>query len=55
MDIEAEFYSKMETRVRKAFADIKATLAKRLRDMRAATKDPWLAGQTDPYSHIGNH
>lgn len=38
-----------------ALATIKATLAKRLRDMRAATKDPWLAGRTDPYSHVGNH
>lgn len=38
-----------------ALATIKATLAKRLRDMRAATKDPWLIGQTDPYSHVGSH
>lgn len=38
-----------------ALADIKAALAKRLHDMRAATKDPWLAGQTDPYSHVGRH
>ncbi len=35
-----------------ALATIKATLAKRLYDLRAATKDPWLAGQTDPYSHM---
>ena len=37
------------------YARIKAELAERLRAMRAATKDPWLAGQTDPYSHLGAH
>lgn len=36
-----------------AYAAIKASLAEQLRAMRAATKDPWLAGQTDPYSHVG--
>lgn len=36
------------------YADIKAQLAERLRAVRAATKDPWLAGQTDPYAHIGH-
>jgi N-sulfoglucosamine sulfohydrolase len=38
-----------------AYAAIKADLAERLRDLRAATKDPWLAGQTDPYAHVGQH
>jgi N-sulfoglucosamine sulfohydrolase len=38
-----------------AYAGIKAELAERLRSLRAATKDPWLAGQTDPYSHMGQH
>lgn len=38
-----------------AYAGIKAELAERLRSVRAATKDPWLAGQTDPYSHMGQH
>lgn len=36
-----------------AYAGVKRTLAERLHAMRAATKDPWLAGQTDPYSHMG--
>ena len=36
-----------------AYAAIKAGLAERLRAQRAATKDPWLAGQTDPYAHVG--
>ena len=35
-----------------AYAAVKRTLAERLRAMRAATKDPWLAGQTDPYAHL---
>ncbi|MDO7841824.1 sulfatase family protein [Sphingomonas immobilis] len=38
-----------------AYAAVKAQLAERLRASRAATKDPWLAGQTDPYSHVGKH
>ncbi len=38
-----------------AYAGVKAALAGRLRSVRAATKDPWLAGQTDPYSHVGQH
>ena len=38
-----------------AYAAIKAGLAERLRALRAATKDPWLAGQTDPYAHVGQH
>lgn len=38
-----------------AYAGVKAALAERLRAMRAATKDPWLAGQTDPYAHLGAH
>jgi N-sulfoglucosamine sulfohydrolase len=38
-----------------AYAGIKAGLAERLHAMRAATKDPWLAGQTDPYSHMDGH
>ena len=37
------------------YAGVKAELAGRLRAMRAATRDPWLAGQTDPYAHVGNH
>lgn len=35
-----------------AYAGVKAALAERLRAMRAATKDPWLAGLTDPYAHL---
>ena len=38
-----------------AYAEIKARLAERLRAVRAATKDPWLDGQTDPYAHVGAH
>ena len=38
-----------------AYAKIKTELAERLRATRAATKDPWLAGQTDPYSHMDQH
>ncbi|MDX3899338.1 MAG: sulfatase [Sphingobium sp.] len=38
-----------------AFATVKAALAERLHAMRVATKDPWLAGQTSPYSHVGAH
>ena len=38
-----------------AHAAVKASLADRLRAVRAATKDPWLAGQTDPYAHVGAH
>lgn len=37
-----------------AYANILADLRLRLQAMRAATKDPWLAGQTDPYAHIGH-
>ena len=33
-------------------AAIKDALARRLHARRAATRDPWLAGQTDPYSHL---
>jgi N-sulfoglucosamine sulfohydrolase len=35
-----------------AYAEVKAHLAERMRAIRAATKDPWLAGQTDPYAHL---
>lgn len=38
-----------------AYATILADLRRRLLTMRAATRDPWLAGQTDPYAHVGNH
>ncbi len=38
-----------------AYAAVKAQLAERLRSIRAATKDPWLAGQTNPYGHVGAH
>ncbi|MFL0415076.1 sulfatase [uncultured Sphingomonas sp.] len=38
-----------------AYAAIKAQLAERLRAIRGETRDPWLAGQTDPYSHVGQH
>ena len=37
-----------------AYAGVKAALAERLRAVRAATKDPWLAGQTDPYAHLAH-
>lgn len=37
-----------------AYAAVLADLRARLQTMRAATKDPWLAGQTDPYAHIGH-
>ncbi|KQS02355.1 sulfatase [Sphingomonas sp. Leaf357] len=36
-----------------AYAGVLADLRQRLQTMRATTKDPWLAGQTDPYAHIG--
>lgn len=35
-----------------AYAAIRDGLDQRLRAMREATKDPWLAGQTDPYAHV---
>jgi N-sulfoglucosamine sulfohydrolase len=37
-----------------AYAGVKAALAERLRAVRATTKDPWLAGQTDPYAHLAH-
>lgn len=36
-----------------AYADVRDTLRARLLEMRKTTRDPWLAGQTDPYSHLG--
>ncbi|HEY0624938.1 sulfatase [Sphingomonas sp.] len=36
-----------------AHAAVRDTLRARLLDMRKATRDPWLTGQTDPYSHMG--
>lgn len=38
-----------------AYATVLAELRQRLTRVRAETKDPWLAGQTDPYAHIGQH
>lgn len=38
-----------------AHAAIRDDLSARLLEMRKATRDPWLAGQTDPYSHLGRH
>jgi len=38
-----------------AHAGVGQALADRLRELRAATRDPWLAGQADPYSHVGRH
>lgn len=38
-----------------AYVGVKAQLAERLLAVRAASKDPWLAGQTDPYAHLGQH
>lgn len=35
-----------------AYAGVLSDLRERLRAMRAATHDPWLAGQTDPYAHM---
>ncbi|WP_423606751.1 sulfatase family protein [Sphingomonas sp. MS122] len=37
-----------------AYAAVRDTLRVRLLAMRKATRDPWLAGQTDPYSHLGH-
>ena len=37
-----------------AYAGVKAALAERLRAVRATTKDPWLAGQTDHYAHLAH-
>lgn len=37
-----------------AYRGVRDALAERLREMRAATKDPWLAGQTDPYAHVAS-
>ena len=36
-----------------AYADVRDTLRARLLEMRKTTRDSWLAGQTDPYSHLG--
>lgn len=38
-----------------AHAAVRDVLRARLLEMRKATRDPWLAGQTDPYSHLGKH
>lgn len=38
-----------------AHAAVRDVLRARLLEMRKATRDPWLAGQTDPYSHVGKH
>ncbi len=35
-------------------AAVRDTLRARLLEMRKVTRDPWLAGQTDPYSHMTN-
>lgn len=35
-----------------AHAAVRDTLRARLLEMRKATRDPWLAGQTDPYAHL---
>ena len=37
-----------------AYATVLADLRQRLLKMRTATRDPWLAGQTDPYAHMGH-
>jgi len=37
------------------YAAIASQLRARLLAMRLATRDPWLAGQTDPYAHLGTH
>lgn len=37
-----------------AYAGVRDALRARLLEMRKATRDPWLAGQTDPYSHLGH-
>lgn len=37
-----------------AHASVRDTLHARLLAMRKATRDPWLAGQTDPYAHLGH-
>jgi N-sulfoglucosamine sulfohydrolase len=37
-----------------AYAAVKSDLSERLNTLRAQTKDPWLAGQTDPYAHMGH-
>ncbi len=38
-----------------AYAGVLRDLRARLQSMREETHDPWLAGQTDPYSHLGAH
>ena len=35
------------------YASVLADLRQRLLKVRLATRDPWLAGQTDPYAHVG--
>lgn len=37
-----------------AYAAVLTDLRQRLLKMRSATRDPWLAGQTDPYAHMGH-
>lgn len=37
-----------------AYAGVLADMRQRLLTMRSTTRDPWLAGQTDPYSHLGH-
>ncbi|WP_343517974.1 sulfatase [Sphingomonas sp.] len=37
-----------------AYATVRDALRGRLLEMRKATRDPWLAGQTDPYSHLSH-
>lgn len=36
----------------RAYAGVLADLRARMLKMRTATRDPWLAGQTDPYAHL---
>ncbi|MDT8760155.1 sulfatase [Sphingomonas psychrotolerans] len=38
-----------------AYAQVLTELRAALQTMRTATHDPWLVGQTDPYSHLGRH
>ena len=36
----------------RAYAGVLAELRARMLKMRIDTRDPWLAGQTDPYAHL---
>jgi N-sulfoglucosamine sulfohydrolase len=50
-DLEADPDEVVNLAADAAHAAVMADMRKQLRDWRAATHDPWLAGITDPFGH----